>query len=127
MMTRKPPKKTDKQNADHAGRRAETWAVWLLRLKAYRIVARNYRRPMGEIDIIARRGRILVFVEVKFRHQRDVAQASVTAHQWMRIARAARDFSYRNATFRELVWLFDLVVCAPRKLPHHIADCWRMR
>ena len=82
---------------------------------------------MGEIDIIARRGRVLVFVEVKYRPHRDAAKAAVTPHQWGRIARAAQDFTARHRAFRGLVWRFDMVVCAPRKLPRHIADCWRMR
>lgn len=127
MMKRLRPQKTAKQLADRSGRRAENWAVWLLRAKAYSIVTRNYKRPMGEIDIIARRGRVLVFVEVKYRHHRDAAIASVTPRQWMRIARAAQDFTTRNAGFRKLVWRFDMVVCAPRLMPRHIADCWRMR
>ena len=131
-MIRPRPKQTAKQKAakqkaDRAGRRAETVALWALRAKAYRIVARNYKCRMGEIDIIARRGRVLVFVEVKYRPHRDAAKAAVTPHQWGRIARAAQDFTARHRAFRGLVWRFDMVVCAPRKLPRHIADCWRMR
>lgn len=126
-MPRPLQKKTAKQKADRAGRRAEAWAVWLLRLKAYAIVARNYKRPMGEIDIIARRGRVLVFIEVKYRRDHEAAKAAVTPHQWARIARAAQDFTARHKRFRGLVWRFDMVVGAPRKLPRHIADCWRMR
>ena len=119
--------KAAKQKADRAGRRAEIWAAWLLRVKGYHIVARNYKRPMGEIDIVARRGRVLVFVEVKYRHHQDAAKSAVTAYQWMRIARAAQDFTARHTAFQGLVWRFDLVVCAPHMLPRHIADCWRMR
>lgn len=119
--------KAAKQKADRAGRRAELWAAWLLRLKAYRIVARNYKCRLGEVDIIARRGRVLVFVEVKYRHHRDTAKAAVTPHQWGRIARAAQDFTARHRALRGLVWRFDLVACAPRTWPRHIADCWRMR
>ena len=128
-MIRPRPKQTAKQKADRAGRRAETvgYGLCALRAKAYRIVARNYKCRMGEIDIIARRGRVLVFVEVKYRPHRDAAKAAVTPHQWGRIARAAQDFTARHRAFSGLVWRFDMVVCAPRKLPRHIADCWRMR
>lgn len=126
-MTRPFRQKTAKQKADRAGRRAETLAAWLLRLKAYQIIARNYKRPMGEVDIIARRGRVLVFVEVKYRPHRQAAKAAVSARQWARIAHAAQDFTARHARFRNLVWRFDVVVCAPRQWPRHIADCWRMR
>ena len=101
--------------------------MWLLRLKAYRIVARNYKCRLGEIDIIARRGRVLVFVEVKYRQNKTAAQAAISPFQWGRIARAGQDFVARHKRFRGLVWRFDLVACAPRAWPRHIADCWRMR
>jgi putative endonuclease len=127
MLPNRRRKKTAKQLADRAGRRAETVAVWLLRAKAYRIVARNYKRRMGEVDIIARRGRVLVFVEVKYRRNQGLAKAVIADRQWARIARAAEDFTARHHGFERHVWRFDVVVCAPYQWPRHIADCWRMR
>ncbi len=116
-----------KTRAERAGRRAEFWAAQWLRLKAYRIVASNYKRRMGEVDIIARRGAVLVFVEVKYRPHRRAAMAAVSPRQWQRIARAAQDFTARHPAYRAHVWRFDMVVCAPYQWPRHIADCWRMR
>jgi putative endonuclease len=55
-------------------------------VKGYRIVARNLRLPQGEIDVVARRGRALVFIEVKYRADIGLAQDAVTARQWQRIA-----------------------------------------
>ena len=53
--------------AERGGRRAEFIAAWFLRLKLYRVIARRYRTPVGEIDLIVRRGRTIAFVEVKQR------------------------------------------------------------
>ena len=117
----------DKARAARAGRRAETLAVCWLRAKAYRIVARNYKRRRGEVDIIARRGRVLVFVEVKYCHHKNATKASVASRQWQRIGAAAEDFTAQHPAFRAHVWRFYMVVCAPRQWPRHIADCWRMR
>ena len=49
------------------GQKAETLAALWLRLKGYRILARRFRAPPGEIDLVARRGRVLALVEVKAR------------------------------------------------------------
>ena len=56
-----------RQRAFRAGRAAETLCCWALRLKGYRILARNWKTPVGEADIVARRGRVLAFIEVKAR------------------------------------------------------------
>jgi putative endonuclease len=61
-------------------------------VKGYRIVARNLRSPQGEIDVVVRRGRVLVFIEMKYRADIGLAQDAVTARQWQRIARAAAQF-----------------------------------
>src|SRR5690606_20781701 len=74
---RRLPKKLgpDRRRAERAGRRAETLAALFLRLKLYRIVAMRYKTPVGEIDIVARRGRMLVLVEVKQRAGSPMAHA----------------------------------------------------
>ena len=131
-MTRakKPPNATrlvEKQRIARTGRRAERLCVWLLRLKGYRVLARNWRTPRAEIDIVARRRRVLVFVEVKLRPQRQRAQDAVSPQQWHRIARAAEGFCAARPHLRELVWRFDLMACAPRHWPKHIEDVWRSR
>jgi putative endonuclease len=56
-----------RQSAERGGRRAESLAAWWLRLKGWRILARRVRTPVGEIDLVARRGRTIAFVEVKAR------------------------------------------------------------
>ncbi len=71
---------------------AEGLAAWFLRLKGYRIVARRLRTPVGEIDIVARRARLVAFVEVKARADYADAVNSVTKDQQRRIERAAQFF-----------------------------------
>ncbi|MDD9877676.1 MAG: YraN family protein [Magnetovibrio sp.] len=110
-----------------AGRRAETWTAWWLRLKGYRIVARRFQSPVGEIDLVARKGRTLVFCEVKVRADADTAAESITHHQRRRIERAALAFLQRHPGLAGLDLRFDAIVFGraggPR--PRHMADAWR--
>lgn len=103
------------------GLSAETLAAWLLRAKLYRVLARRYRTPAGEIDIIARRGRTIVFVEVKTRPDRLQALEAVGANARRRIARAAELWlaAHPGATGFDL--RFDLVTVVPGGLPRHHA------
>ena len=66
-----------RKRAESRGRRAEWIAVWWLRLFGYRVLARRARQRVGEIDIVARRGRTLAFVEVKARPDRAQAAEAV--------------------------------------------------
>jgi len=66
-----------RQQAEARGRGAETMACWYLRLRGWRILARRARVPGGEVDVVARRGRTLVFVEVKARSDEYAAAVSL--------------------------------------------------
>lgn len=114
-----------RQAAETRGRRAETLAALWLRLKGYRILARRVRLPVGEIDLIARKGDVLAFVEVKARSDFTSAANAVTASSWMRINRAADGWTARRPDLRALSWRFDLVAIRPRRRPMHLADQWR--
>jgi putative endonuclease len=105
------------------GRQAESWASAALRVKGYRILQRNYRVPVGEIDIIACRGTILGFIEVKAR--RNLAEGDVVEQQWQRIARAAEWFVMRHRRFSHFDWRFDVVIVRPWSWPRHLTDAWR--
>ena len=107
------------------GRRGERLAAWWLRLKGYRILARDLRTPVGEIDIVARRGRVLALVEVKLRPAAAAALEAITPRQQQRIVRAAEAFLQRHRALSELDLRFDTVVVAPGRRPRHIADAWR--
>lgn len=118
--------KTERSSRHLAGRRGESWAVWWLRLQGYRILARNWRHPAGEIDILARRGGLLVAVEVKWRASQDRAAESIQAAQRRRIAQAAAVFLARQPDAAALSLRFDAVLLAPGRLPRHIRDAWRV-
>lgn len=107
---------------DRSGRRAEWVAIAVLTLKGYRILARRHRTPSGEIDLIARRGRRLAFVEVKFRRSNAAFDAAVTAKQATRVHRAAEHYLSRHQRYATLEHHFDAILIAPRRPPRHIPD-----
>jgi putative endonuclease len=115
----------ERLRAVRSGRWAETIASWLLRAKGYRILARSWRCPAGEIDIIARRGRALVAVEVKRRASGQAAADAIQARQRRRIARAAEAFAARSPENAALNIRFDAVLVVPGRWPRHIMDAWR--
>ncbi len=107
------------------GRKAERLASWWLRLKGYRILTRRFRVPVGEIDLIARRGRILALVEVKARSSLAAASEAIGPRQRRRIERAAALFLQRNPALAKLDLRFDAILLVPGRRPHHIEDAWR--
>ena len=94
---------------ENRGRFGEEQAARYLQRRGYRIEARNFRCRFGEIDIIARRGRYLVFVEVKQRQDRRFAEAReyVTGRKQARILAAARLYLAQNET--DLQPRFDVI------------------
>jgi putative endonuclease len=115
----------ERQEAQRRGRWAEALAAWRLRLSGYRIVARNYRTPMGEIDLIARRGRTLAFVEVKQRGRQSDAAEAIRRRQRQRIERAASAFLASHPDFAQFDLQFDVVLLSSGLLPRHLRDAWR--
>ncbi len=102
------------------GHRAETIAAMLLRLKGYRVLEKRYATPVGEIDLVVRRGRLLVFVEVKARGSLDAAAESIRRTQQGRIIRAAEAYLSKNPTYLNHDMRFDAVLIAPGVLPRHL-------
>ena len=107
------------------GRAAEARAALWLRLKGYRILERRVRTPVGEIDLIAKRGGTLCFVEVKARAAPDAALAALTPYQAARICRAAAYWGRHKPDAARLGWRFDLVAVSPGRRPVHHAAFWR--
>lgn len=97
-------------------------AVWLI-LCGWRVLAFRLKTPEGEIDLLARRGRVLALVEVKRRATLDEALAAVGPVQQARLARAAARLAAQPAHAGLSVRL-DIVALAPGRLPRHIADAW---
>jgi len=115
-MTPRP----ERQVAFRTGISAESRAAALLIAKGFRILARRWKSPAGEIDIVARRRSLLVFVEVKARERLDDAAWSVTPRQRARIVAAAEAWLAVNADEHIRDIRFDAMLVAPGKIPQHI-------
>jgi len=109
----------DRKKAHGLGLLAERLAVGLLRLKGYRILARRYCIKEGEIDIVARRGDTVAFVEVKVRPTLDEAKEAIGAVKRRRISRAARTWLASNPWSAPLTWRGDAVYLSPWRWPRH--------
>jgi len=114
------PPRPERVAAFRIGLSAESKAAAFLIAKGYRIVARRFRSPVGEVDIVARRGRVLVFVEVKARDRLDDAAESLLPRQQRRIAAAAAVWLADHPDDAESHIRFDAVLVAPGHLPRHI-------
>src|SRR5262245_61961709 len=110
----------ERQVAFRLGLSAESRAAAFLIAKGFRIVARRWRSPVGEIDIVARRHHLLIFVEVKARERLDDAAWSVTERQAARIVAAAEAWLARYPDERIRDIRFDAVLVAPGRIPRHI-------
>lgn len=110
----------ERQVAFRTGISAESRAAALLIAKGFRILARRWKSPAGEIDIVARRRGLLVFVEVKARERLDDAAWSVTGRQRARIVTAAEAWlaTYPDDRIRDI--RFDAMLVAPGRMPQHI-------
>ena len=106
--------------AFRVGLSAESRAAAYLIAKGFRIVARRFRSPVGEVDIVARRGRLLVFVEVKARSTLDDAAESLAPRQQRRIAAAASAWLAEHPDDVRSHIRFDAMLVAPGRIPRHI-------
>ncbi len=107
-----------------AGKRAEWLALIFLLLKGYRPVARRYKCPAGEIDLIVVRRNLVAFVEVKYRAELDDAAFSITSRQQSRIIRAAQYWALKNQRGNPQAMRFDVVLLAPWRWPLHIENAF---
>jgi putative endonuclease len=121
------PNRHDRGREAHRRGHSGEWlaAAWLL-LHGWRIVGFRVRTPQGEIDLLARRGRVLAVVEVKHRRTVDEALAAVGHVQQRRLAKAAAAVCAQRVRWRNLAIRLDLIALAPRKWPVHVPDAWRM-
>ncbi len=106
------------------GRRAEVVAALWLMAKGYRILGFRLATPLGEIDLLAQRGRTLAVVEVKQRTTIEDALDAVTPTQRDRLRRAAAHLAAHRSGLRDLLVRLDLIALAPGRAPRHVADAW---
>ena len=106
--------------AFRTGVSAEACAAAYLMAKGYRILARRFRTPFGEIDLVARRRNVVAFVEVKARATLDDAAYAVTPRQQRRIIDAAQAWLMAHPEHAEFDLRFDAMLIAPRRLPRHL-------
>lgn len=96
-----------------------------MRLSGWRILARNWRSPAGEIDIIARRRHTLAMIEVKTRDELGEAGEAIGVRQQARIRRAASLYLARHPALASLDVRFDAILILPWRWPVHLRDAWR--
>ena len=110
--------------AEKRGRGAETLACWYLRLRGWRILARRARVPGGEVDIVARRGNILAFVEVKARGSEDAAAFALDQWRLRRVAMAAERLAPRFTRDGDDLRI-DAIFIVPGRWPQHLPNVWQ--
>jgi putative endonuclease len=120
MRNDPPAPRPERQVAFKFGLSAESRAAAYLIAKGHRIVARRWRSPVGEIDIVARRRGTLIFVEVKARERLDDAAEAVIVRQQRRIIAAAEAWLAAHPEDANRDIRFDVVLVAPKSLPRHI-------
>jgi putative endonuclease len=123
MADRSAPKKEaspERVAAFRTGLSAESRAAAFLMAKGYRILAKRFRTPHGEIDLVAKRRQLVAFVEVKARASLDDAAFAVTPRQQGRIINAAQVWLMAHPEHAEFELRFDAILIAPRRLPRHV-------
>ncbi|APG62462.1 hypothetical protein LPB140_06295 [Sphingorhabdus lutea] len=116
-------RKLSRIEAENKGRRAEKIAAWWLRLHGWQILTMRAKTPKGEVDIIARRGKSVIFVEVKARDNEQALGTAIGEYQLKRVAAAAQFLIPKYAKNAENIQI-DVIWVAPWRLPHHIKNIW---
>jgi putative endonuclease len=113
-----------RQRAEASGRRGERVAGWWLRLRGWRILDRRVRTPAGEVDIVARRGTIIAFVEVKTRATAAELDFAIDQRRLTRVAAAAEYLMPRYAGSGDDIRI-DVILIAPGTRPRTIENAWQ--
>lgn len=109
--------------AEARGHKGEALACWWLRLHGWRILGRRVRVRAGEVDIIARRGRSLAFIEVKTRQKAQDLDLAIDAYRLRRVAAAMQVLTPRFACPGDDIRL-DVLLLAPFSWPRHLKNVW---
>jgi putative endonuclease len=118
----KPPS-AKRLAAEKRGRQAERLCAWWLRLKGWSILDRRVRTPAGEIDLIARRGSIVAFIEVKARRNDESLDLAIDERRLSRVAAAAESLAHIYLAPGDDMRI-DVMLLAPGRPPRHLANVW---
>lgn len=113
-----------RQIAERRGRKGERLAALWLRLQGWRIVAQRVKTPRGELDLVARRGGQVAFVEVKWRGSGEGLETAIDAYRLRRVAAAAEAVAHRYTRPGDSVRI-DVLLLAPGRWPRHIVNAWQ--
>ncbi|WP_284125459.1 YraN family protein [Parerythrobacter aestuarii] len=113
-----------RQLAELSGRDGEKRAALWLRAKGWSILANRVRTPLGEIDLVARRGKLVAFVEVKWRKDKAELDHAIDERRLSRVAAAAEAVAHDYAREGEDIRI-DVILLAPGSFPRHIANAWQ--
>lgn len=116
--------KLTRTEAERRGRKGEALAAWWLRLTGWRILAQRVKLPVGEVDLVARRGRTVAFVEVKWRRSEAALAGAIDAQRLRRVARAAEAIAPKFVRAGDTMQI-DVILIAPWCWPRRIANAWQ--
>ncbi len=109
--------------AEKRGRQGERLAGWWLRLKGWSILARRVRTPAGEVDLVARRGAMVAFVEVKVRATHASLDEAIDERRLARVAAAAESLAALYLKPGDDMRI-DVILLAPGQRPRHLENVW---
>ena len=113
-----------RQRAEQQGRTGEARAALWLQLRGWRILARRRRTPLGEIDLVARRGNTVAFIEVKWRATAAELDLAIDIARLARVAAAVEAVAHEYAAGGEDIRI-DVLLLAPGAFPRHIVNAWQ--
>lgn len=118
----KPPL-AKRVTAEKRGRQAERICAWWLRLKGWSILDRRVRTAAGEVDLIARRGKLVAFIEVKARGDAAALDLAIDERRLARVAAAAESLAHIYLAPGDDMRI-DVMLLAPGRPPRHLANVW---
>ncbi len=113
-----------RRQAEQQGRKGERRAEIWLRLQGWRILGRRVRTPRGEIDLIARRGTTVAFIEVKWRSTAAALDIAIDEYRLRRVAAAVEAVAHHYSEGAETLRI-DVMLLAPGTMPRHIVNAWQ--
>ena len=103
---------------------AERLSAFFLVLKGYRILEIRYKTSFGEVDIVAKKGRCLVFSEVKYRKNYEAGAYAISSKSQKRILRAAEYYLCTHKMSQDTQMRFDAIILSPPFSLRHIMNAW---